>query len=1214
MSTSDLPARLVRPLQRREALTFVGVCALCIFVWLAGPLLAFANYRPLDSAGARALTILALFVIWAAHIAWRSWRASRLNTRLLSRLSGNADDDPPASSPVQPQLDELRGRFDEAVALLKETRFRAHEPVRAGLSKWFDQMSRQYLYQLPWYVFIGAPGSGKTTALVNSGLGFPLAEQFGRAAIRGVGGTRHCDWWFTNDAVLIDTAGRYTTHESNRKEDEAEWKGFVALLKKYRARQPLNGAILTVSVADLLVASEVERTQHAMILRKRLQELRAQLGIEFPVYLLVTKADLLAGFTEYFSAFGRVERAQVWGFTFKLSESAAPGFALRAAFDQEYERLHRRLNDALPELLAAQSDARHRELAYLLPQQFADMQDLLGQFVSEVFSVSSFEPMPALRGVYLTSGTQEGTAFDRVMSGIKRYLKIEGVPAVAQAGATGRSFFLHALLQEHIFGEASLAGSNLRWLRRKHAIRVAGHVLLAVAFVVVLAAWVRSYERNRGYLDAVAARLLGVQAQIDRAKPGDGTNIAQLLPLLNALRELPEAQGLDLAHPPLGSRWGLFQGEKIADSTDSAYRRALDDVLLPAIARQMETALRDAPPEDNEYAYAALKAYLMLYDGAHYDPAFVQAVADLEMERSLSASLLPERRAELRAHLASLFGERIAASPFPMNERLVTSVRERLRQIPFAQRLYGGLVRTLRASSAAYDFNVAQAVGPDASFVFRRESGKSLRDGVPGLYTREGYRTVFCPRLPDAVNAYGSEEVWVLNLGASEVPTAADAAAWVSNIRQLFLNDFIRIWDGYLADVRLQRSTTLQQSVQIARVLSSQDSPLTRLSRALASETWLGDMSSSDARRGKEARAQDKIDEARGELAQIFSKGSDGDSRVAAEPSNPESIVDRHFAGLRALAPASDEKTEQAGTPLDAALKTIDALYAYLTATDDALRGGASPAQSDVPDRLRAEAGRMPTPFREMLVDVSNVATGNIAGVEQRDAARRAGADIGEFCRQAIAGRYPFARGLARDVAPADFAQLFAPGGTMDAFFQKNLAGLVDTASRPWRFINRTDDASASPLLASFEKAAAIRDAYFAGGVHTAQLKIEIKPLELDPSVSEMTLDVDGQILRYAHGPLTATAVQWPGTRGSGQVRLQMQDETGATHGFTTEGPWALHRLFDHAAISPGQGPEQMVATFAIDGKHVALQVTAGSVRNPLRLPQMESFACPTKS
>src|SRR5699024_763725 len=110
----------------------------------------------------------------------------------------------------QEELKVLAERFDEAVTLLKQARFEQGAD-RSPL----DRFSKQYLYQLPWYVFIGAPGSGKTTALINSGLNFPLAEKFGKVALKGVGGTRNCDWWFTDEAVLLDTAGRYTTHESD---------------------------------------------------------------------------------------------------------------------------------------------------------------------------------------------------------------------------------------------------------------------------------------------------------------------------------------------------------------------------------------------------------------------------------------------------------------------------------------------------------------------------------------------------------------------------------------------------------------------------------------------------------------------------------------------------------------------------------------------------------------------------------------------------------------------------------------------------------------------------------------------------------------------------------------------------------------------------------------------------------------------------------------
>jgi type VI protein secretion system component VasK len=128
---------------------------------------------------------------------------------------------------------------------------------------------------LPWYLIIGPPGCGKTTALVNSGLRFPLADQFGKNAIEGTGGTRNCDWWFTDEAVLLDTAGRYTTQDSYAEVDSAAWGGFLGMLKKYRPRRPINGVLVALSLADLIQQSDAEREQRlSQRLLRRLQEER----------------------------------------------------------------------------------------------------------------------------------------------------------------------------------------------------------------------------------------------------------------------------------------------------------------------------------------------------------------------------------------------------------------------------------------------------------------------------------------------------------------------------------------------------------------------------------------------------------------------------------------------------------------------------------------------------------------------------------------------------------------------------------------------------------------------------------------------------------------------------------------------------------------------------------------------------------------------------
>ena len=137
------------------------------------------------------------------------------------------------------------------------------QSASAPASGWRDwsRVGGSYLYELPWYMFIGAPGSGKTTALVNSG---PARSRWprrsGGASVRGVGGTRNCDWWFTDEAVLIDTAGRYTTQDSDQR-GRRERLGRLprACCSKSRPRQPINGVLLTVSVPDLLQQTPAER-------------------------------------------------------------------------------------------------------------------------------------------------------------------------------------------------------------------------------------------------------------------------------------------------------------------------------------------------------------------------------------------------------------------------------------------------------------------------------------------------------------------------------------------------------------------------------------------------------------------------------------------------------------------------------------------------------------------------------------------------------------------------------------------------------------------------------------------------------------------------------------------------------------------------------------------------------------------------------------------
>ncbi|MEI2415180.1 type VI secretion system membrane subunit TssM [Orrella sp. JC864] len=1196
---------LIRLLTGRGFWNFLGLVALAFLVWIAGPLLAIGAWRPLESERARMLLIAAMFALWLLRLLWRKWREGRLNAQLLGQLRKPAQKKKAEPAGADPEMRELAERFDEAMQRLRTMRF------GPGKQRPWSRLSRQHLYQLPWYVFIGAPGSGKTTALVNSGLNFPLADRYGKVALRGVGGTHNCDWWFTDEAVLLDTAGRYTTHESNPVGDEKEWRGFLGLLTRFRGRQPINGAILTISLADLLSASDSERVQHAAVLRQRLQELRQQLGIQFPIYVLVTKVDLLSGFEEYFASFSREDLAQVWGFTLPYAKSLEPDFDLYAAYHAEYRLLQRRLDDALPDVLAAEPDPARRALAYMLPQQFAGLQNVLGHFLSDVFGASRFEARLMPRGVYFTSGTQGGETFDQVTGRLKRYLRIEGSPQPASLPGEqpGRSYFLKNLLQQVVFREAGLAGRNLRWERRYRAVHWAGYTLVTLALGGLLAGWLLSYRNNANYVADVQARVPQVQARAQEVRISGSGDVLGLMPYLDSLSGLPATPGFDIARPPLGYRFGLYQGGKMSAAAQGVYRRTLDEVLLPLVARRIEAALEGASPDDLEFSYEALRAYQMLYETDHYDPEFMHAWLLADMQQVLPPDYTRQQYDNLSAHLRALARDRVVVSPFPRNDALVERTRQRLASYPLAERAYSRLRRMLADNENLEPTTVTTLAGPQAASVFIRASGLPLTQGIPGLYSYEGYWDIFAKRIDEVAQSLRRDDAWVLGLPAPGVLDAQARSQLSAEIRRLYLNDYVTEWDNYLDDLRIAPGQSLLHNIQVARTLSAPDSPLVRLVQGVARQTTLlRDSRSQDYSLADQAR--ESVSSTRRTLEQMFGSVAPVNApRPEAGEDRPERIVDRHFEPYRRLV-----SSEGGGPPpIAATTGLINELYTYLTAADAALRSANTPPNAEVVTKLRAEAGRMPAPVGGLLENLSVAATDQVSTLMRARLGENVGATIGLFCRQAIAGRYPFSPTASREVAPSDMARLFAPNGMMDDFLQKHLVSQIDVSAGSWRFKPGIDGglpAGGSGYLDAFQRATVIRDVYFSGGDTLPSYQVTIRPVEMDAQITQFVLDVDGQVVRYAHGPQVGTTVRWPGPRGTNQVRLAVTPVQGES-GLATSGPWALNRMLDRARLRPGASPEITEATFEVGGRKVVLEIVASSIKSPFSLPEMRGFSCP---
>jgi type VI secretion system protein ImpL len=1176
----------------RWVLLAVLLLALALVLWIVGPLVAVGDWRPLESEASRWITIGALVALVALRMAWSRWRARRGNAAVVNQLV-----QAPATPAEResPDLAAVRERFERALLTLQRARF----GVGSKLPAWAARFSGRYLYELPWYLIIGAPGSGKTTALRHSGLKFPLAEQMGEHAIRGVGGTRHCDWWFTDQAVLIDTAGRFTTQDSDPGTDKATWSGFLQMLRRARPRQPINGALVTVSVTDLLAKSVAERAQHAATVRARVQELHQDLGHKFPIYLLVTKADLLAGFMDYFATADKDQRAAPWGFTFPRN-----GGAPLASFASEFAALEQRLVDGLIDRLQAERDPQRRARIYGFPAQFSGLRQVLQEFAEGVFAPSPYEAQPQLRGVYFVSGTQEGTPIDRVLGAVARSYQLERA-VLAPHQASGRSYFLHRLLGEVVFAEAGLAGTNRRWERQRTLLALGGYAAVGLVGVGLVVAWTTSYFNNRRYVADVSARTEQV-AQLLKSTPNRATpDILPIVPALEATRALAATD----RGTPWSLGFGLFQGRKLDSAARAAYQRMLGDALLPRLALRIEEQLRQGASTPDTL-YEALKAYVMLHDPEHFEaPALKQHIeADWQATRR---ELTPEQRAQLSEHLDALLAQGGVASPLPEDKALLNATRTQLATVPLPQRIYNRL-RAQGLGQEFPEFTVVRAAGHNAALVFTRASGAPLTQGVPGLYSRDGYLRGFQREVGRVAEALASEQPWVL--GVADAPK--DAAALVrangpliDDVRRLYLTDYAATWEAYIADIRLLPMASLAQSVQMSRLLSAPDSPLPPLLKAISRETTLG--SGGSAIETVEQRAAGVVQQSREKIAGLFaSKGGTPAPAGGAAP-RLESLVDDRFAGLRQLVTAPQGGGKP---PLDDTLALIGEVNVLLNAVETALKGGAAPPASPVPNKVKAEAARMPQPLRSMLDNLSLSSAQVSQGLMRQNLGQEVRSQVGEFCQQAVAGRYPLDRNATRDATQADFAALFGPGGKIDQVFQQKLAPYVDTTTRPWKFraVEGTPLGTDAGTLPQFQRAAAIRETFFPAG-NAPSLRLDFKPVEMDPSITQFILDVDGQIVRYAHGPQIPTSVQWPGPRGSSQVRVQLSPPSASgTSGLVSDGPWALFRLFDRVQITPTNAPERFRATFDVDGRKAVFEITASSVRNPFRLRELNEFNCPT--
>ena len=1268
--------------------SLVGVAALCLLVWHAGPLLSVGAAKPLASAWVRLVIVSVVLLACALYWIYRLWQALRNNEDLLSRFL-NIGRGTENTDAAREEIKSVTAAVNRALAQLKGLR------GVGGLRRVLE--GRRYLYELPWYMILGSPGVGKTTALLNAGLQFPMKRQMARSpkrmGLQSAGGTLNTDWWFTNEAVLIDTAGRYTTQESSPVSDAVEWRSFLGLLRKHRTRAPLNGVIVVLDAAELLTMTATQRAEHAGMVRDRLAEMREELGIRFPVYVVVTKVDLLRGFSEYFQSLTSEGRSQAWGFTLpfhgmKNSHGAGQGRdALRSQVAAELTLLQQRLDAGLRTRLNEEFDVERRKRLFALPQELGGLTMPLIPVLDDIFLSSRFDRTQlhdTLRGVYFTSGEQSDedvpADLDTVLQRLRRSVGMLPRRTERSAPARGKQgFFLQDVLTKVIFPEAHLVRPNLRWELRFRVLRLAGHALSVVVFLWLASALAMSFGNNREYLGSVGLRSEALTGQV-RALFADfkPTGVPDVL---NGARELPAYSGLDLYAPSGAFLYGLYTPPPILAATVETYARLQDHMLLPTILQRMEAALAKSVKDgDAKGAYETLRVYKLLHDRERFMKGGARDVRNWvlkDWENADSAAVFGGR-ASMIDHVTALFSaERLVQSNSLPNEALVRSAQDFLNGNTATQRVYERAKAAMLAE-APQEFTLVRAVGPQAGTVFSRAGGLPLEKGVHGLFTYDGYHEVFNKRLPEFVGRALDDYAWVMGRGAAAGSTRGDAASpkWVDeaarklqndplleDIRRQYLAEYAGHWETFLDSVRTvsgsdTTGTSLGFDLSVLRQFAAPDSPLARLARAAARETTLSRPLTVRAQddKGLLDKATDALDKQTSALGRSLG--------IRAEERLEKQIVDHRFAALREVVTGQPDigtggTIANARPGLELISGLINEYYTLLVVADTALAAGSlPPGGTEVGARMKLEAGKLPAPFREVLTALA--VSGNDKVVQGSAGILRSQAQlqldrimglmamqVGEPCKRGVEGRYPLAE-VAQDASIEDFTQVFAVGGAADEFFTKYLASYVDTSVRPWRYKDAiaasamagaeraapqpasTPDAAgptllgellkllaqSGPNLDAFYRAQQIRDLFFrdAGGKKFAW-KMEMRVLELEPGITDLVLDIDGQGQRYVHGPVQPFPVSWPGSRGGATAEITANPRISSTTStILANGPWALFRLIEKGRIVNTATPGRLSVEYAFDGRKALIDISSGSQPNPLSSDVLKGFRCPGRA
>lgn len=1159
-----------------------------------------------------AATAVTLFFALIVSIV-RRWRA-----RAAKKKAEQAEQKPPeASAPepakaaprteTRPEIEAMQAEFSRAISALKTSKL-----ARGG---------RDALTVLPWYLVIGSTESGKSTALRNSGLKFPYLSNRGGGNGRSVSPTRHCDWWLTNDAVFLDAAGRYVESE----EDRDEWISFLDTLGKHRPYRPLNGLIVTVSVSELMGADPQAAGELGQRLRERIDELTSRLRIVVPIYVMITKCDLLTGFVEMFADLPRSERGQIWGFTVPLTaQPEAPTELLLKRFDELTGILEQRS----VRRIGQERRLEARERIYQFPHSVHAIRKNLTEFIQPLFMENVFQDTPIMRGVYFTSGSQEHRVTEPRAPAPSNESTLAAPRVNPEQTSEGRSFFLWDVFTKVMFQDQKLAviSSMEEIRRRKRRYAVAGACL---AFTVALLTLPTiSFFKNRQMLRKVRDTIVAVKLETN----DDISRIQELSPLQQHLADLNRHR---VEGVPLWLRLGLYKGDQLFALAQSFYNSQLKWLLLgrqhDRIRQNLELFSQnqdrvDWKPSNESYGkhFDDLKMYLLItYLTDSPNPAYPRPPNEPPLDESHQAWIVKQmlrhwedirgRNGEVSLEQAitrhaQTYIAMLAADPlqlaFPRDERVVISARRALNRVPLATL---ELERIVSQANREYPgVSLGDSVG---AVPFMRATKR-----VNGAFTRLAWEEWVRARMD---SAFQGSEAWVLNRDSRENEEANRA-----ELRTRYYQQYIQEWTDFLYSVRVEEPKDWNQTELLLESLTrGKPPPIGKLFRTLAYNVHL---ESPKVASGSS-------------LSALISKALNKPAGTSETEEGPARLVDPESSiGETELTPAAVEKNfspilafitktsatddgEEKLTQLDSYQDQLNLVLTTLKEVRDkpneamVLIEKITSTRNTVSLLIQSQEGAHAVFEQILLPPLKQVGTVVRRDVAEKKSRKWCDEIFGPFV-SLMANRYPFNKDSLLDAPLPEFTQFLHPStGTVRKFLQTQLSEEVLPDGRRHVFAVKTAPGMGlykDELLTYLERINNLAMTLFPGDTQEPLVRfmVRMRPgtaADSAPSeIASITLTLDGSEELYRNGPDDRwRAMTWPGPAGKLGAHIHIVSTSGNTADLDAPGEWGLFRLLERAKkIEPSTDGRFFTATWEVpdlNNAQISIDLRPERLANP---------------